>query len=145
MYRLFEVLFVDLKRADFSRYFYPVSLLHQYLCLSVILFTDSPLAQILVCSMLTILVSSTQKLLYLLTARPFKDSMLLISFCLGDLSILVSIIAVSVEYFLDTMFTPMRYAVMASQLSVVAYNIVLSTKNSVQTLRRRSSNKIASL
>jgi hypothetical protein len=145
MYRLFEVLFVDLKRADFGRYFYPVSLLHQYLCLSVILFTDSPLAQILVCSVLTILVSSRQKLLYLLTARPFKDSMLLISICLGDLCILVSIIAVSVEYFLDAKFTPLRYAVMVSQLSVAGFNIVLSTKNAVQTLRRRSSSKIVSL
>jgi hypothetical protein len=128
MYRLFEVLFVDLKRADFSRYFYTVSLLHQYLCLSVILFTDSPLVQLLVCSVLTILVSSTQKLLYLLNAHPFKDSMLLISFCLGDLCILVSIIAVSVEYFLDAMFPPMRYAVIASQLSVNGSNVVLSAK-----------------
>jgi hypothetical protein len=102
MYRLFEVLFVDLKRADFSRYFYPVSLLHQYLCLSVILFTYSPLAQLLVCSLLTVLVSSTQKLQYLLTARPFKDSMLLISICLGDLCILDRMLVVSV----DTSLTP---------------------------------------
>jgi hypothetical protein len=141
MYRLFEVLFVDLKRADLSRYFYPVSLLHQYLCLSVILFTDSPLAQLLVCSVLTVLVSSRQKLIYLFSARPFKNSMLLISICLGDLCILVSIIAVSVEYFLDTKFIPMRYAVMVSQLSVVVFDTALSAKHAVQMLLRRGPSK----
>jgi hypothetical protein len=145
MYEVLEVLFVDLKRADFSRYFYTVSLLHLYLCLSVILFTSSPLAQLLVCSVLTVLVSSMQKLMYLLTARPFKDSMFLISFCLGDICILVSILAVSVECFLDALFTPMRYAVVTSQLSVVVYNIALSTKNSVQILRRRSNSITTSL
>jgi hypothetical protein len=139
------VLFVDLKKADFSRYFYPVSLLHQYLCLSVILFTSSPLAQLLVCSVLTVLVSSMQKLLYLFTARPFKDSMLLISFCLGDICILVSILALSVEYFLDALFTPMRYAVVTSQLFVVAYNVALSSRNSVQIFLRRRKIKITTL
>jgi hypothetical protein len=116
MYRLFEVLYVDLKRADFSKYFYCQSAEAVLLSVGHPL---SPLAQLLVCSVLSILVSSTQKLLYLLTARSFKDSMLQISFCLCDFCIFVSIIAVSGEYFLDAMFTPMRYAVMASQLSTI--------------------------
>jgi hypothetical protein len=50
-----------------------------------------------------------------------------------------------VEYFLDALFTSMRYAVMVAQLSVVVFNIALSAKNAVQTFRLRSNSKVTSL
>jgi hypothetical protein len=142
LYSVFEVLFEDLKKSKVCRYLYVVCLVHQYLCMSVVLLSSSPSAQIITCCALTVLVSSMQKLLYLAIARPFEDIMLVVSFIVGDLSVLASILAIGVGYYFAAYYAAMRYTVMACQLSIAAFNISYSVKNTVQMFLTKKPSRI---
>jgi hypothetical protein len=137
MAELFRVLFEELREGRVSRCFYVVYFLHRHLCLSVIIFCSSPYLQLSLCLAFTLAVRSTQKLLFLVLARPFQDKLLFVSHLVADYCSFHCLFIVLLESAFDVAPAWMRYSVMSALGLAVSVGLGISFKNIVVAMRRR--------